>query len=58
MLISNIILLRVRNVLEKSFVEEIKIHVLYPITYFSASRAVYEIKRKNMVHMDGPQMKI
>jgi hypothetical protein len=47
-----------RNFLDK-FVEKIKTHVLYSITFFSSEkRAVYEIVSKNAVEPEGPKMKI
>jgi hypothetical protein len=48
--------LAMRNVLDK-VVEKIKTHILYSLTFFSESRAVYEILSKStMETTEGPQM--
>jgi len=39
------------------FVEEIKTHILYSVTFFE-NRSVFEIMWKNMIEPDRPQMTI
>ena len=39
-------------------VEKIKTHILYSVTFFSESGALYEIMYKNMVELDRQQMKV
>jgi hypothetical protein len=39
-------------------VENTKIHILCPVTFFSENRAVYKIMWKNMVQPDRPHMAI
>jgi len=42
-----------------NFVEEIKTHILYSVTFFfSENRVVYEIMWKNIVELDRPQVTI
>jgi hypothetical protein len=53
--ISPWILLTVRNVLNKSCSENKNTH-LCSVTFFSESRAVYEIISKNMLEPERPQM--
>jgi hypothetical protein len=43
---------------QAKFLEKIKAHILCSIIFFSKNRAVYEIKWKNMVEPDRPQMTI
>ena len=43
---------------QTKIVEEIKTHILCPVTFFFENRTVYEIMRKNIVQMDRPQMTI
>jgi hypothetical protein len=43
---------------QAKFVEKIKTHILYSITFFSKNRAVYEITWKNIVQSGRPQMAI
>ena len=48
-----------RNYTEKKVVEEIKAHILHPVTFFFfRKRAVYEIMWKSTVERVGPQMAI
>jgi hypothetical protein len=54
--ISCSILLTIRNI-SKEIAEKIKIHILSSVT-FSENPAVYEIKWKNTVQQDRPQMTI
>jgi hypothetical protein len=56
MTISCRILLRMRNVSNKSYKENQKTHFMFKT--FSANRAVYEIMWKNMVEPERPQMAI
>jgi hypothetical protein len=56
MIISRSVLLRMRNVSDKSC-REIKAHILCSTT-FPENLAVYEIMWKNMVDPDRPQMAI
>jgi hypothetical protein len=53
MTISRLILLRVKNVLDK--VEKIKTHVLCSIKIFE-NRVVYEMMSKNLVEPERPQL--
>ena len=39
-------------------VEKIKVHILYPVTFFFENRAVYEIMWENILQPDRPQMTI
>ena len=57
MIISHLVLLKMGRVLDKSSRENQNILFLCPIT-FSADGAVYDIKWKNMVEADSPQMAI
>jgi hypothetical protein len=55
MTISSRILLRMRNVLDKTYTENQNIHFMFNI-FFSEHRTVYEIMSKNVVLPEGPQM--
>jgi hypothetical protein len=57
MVISGLILLRMRNVSEK-VVEKIKTYILCSVTPYSKIMFFYEIMWKNMVQPDRPQMAI
>jgi hypothetical protein len=54
MTISRSVLLRMRNVLNKSCRENQNTHFMFSI-FFSENRAVYEIMSKNMVEPERPQ---
>jgi hypothetical protein len=59
MMVSRLIPLRIRDVLDKSFRENKKTHILYSIyLFFSENRTVYEIMWKNIVGRGRPQMTI
>ena len=59
MVISRLILLRMRNVLETKDVEKIKIRCSNSVTSFlKQNRVIYEITWKNTVQPDRPQMSI
>ena len=55
MTISPWILLRIRNVLDKSCKEN-RTHILRLATFSPENRAVYEIMSKNLVEPEGPHM--
>ena len=38
------------------FVEKIKTHIVYSVTFFVENRAVYDIRWKNVIELDRPQM--
>jgi hypothetical protein len=44
-----------RNVLGR-FVEQIKIHILYSVTFFPENRVDFEMMWKSTVEQDTPQM--
>jgi hypothetical protein len=56
LIVSSSILLQIRNILNKVVVK-IKTHLLCSITFLEI-RAAYEIRWKNIVQPDRPQMKI
>jgi len=56
-IISCRILLRIRNVSDKSCTENQNTHFMFS-SYFFENRAVYEIVYKNIVQPDRPQMTI
>ena len=41
-----------------NFVEKLKTHILYLVTFFSANSAFNEIMWKNILELGGPQMTI
>jgi len=43
---------------QTKFVQKIKTHILYLITFFFGNRAVYEIKWENIAESQGPHMLI
>jgi hypothetical protein len=43
---------------QTTFIENIKTHILRPMTFFFENRAIYDIMWKNMVQPNGPQMTI
>jgi hypothetical protein len=47
-----------KNMFQTKTVQKIKTHILCPINFFFENRAVYEIKWKNNVDWDRPQMTI
>ena len=53
--ISRLILLRIRNVSDKSCTENQNIHFVYS-NFFSENHAIYEIMWKNMVVPERPQL--
>jgi hypothetical protein len=56
MIISRLILLRMRNVTDKSYREDQNTHFIFKTYSFSENRAVYDIMWKNMAQSDRPQM--
>jgi hypothetical protein len=55
MTISRSIILRMRNVLDKSCRENQTTHFMFS-NFYSENLTVYEIKSNNMVETEGPQM--
>jgi hypothetical protein len=49
---------RMRNVSEKSCVEDTDIYLIFNLFFFPENRAVYEMLWKNMIELYRPQMTI
>jgi hypothetical protein len=56
MTISRSVLLRIRNLSDKSCTENRNTHFMFSNFFFSENRAVYEMAWKNTVEPDEPQM--
>jgi len=58
MIISRSVLLRMRNISDKNFVDKIKSIIFMFNKFFQKNRVVYEIMWESTVQPDSPQMTI